>query len=69
MCVYEYMHICLYGSDFRVGIFLCTNNMHFSKCVYAALSLNPYISTLSNCHSRDYGLHFMHGGTSEDTTM
>lgn len=39
------------------------------QCVYAALSLNPYISTLSNCHSRDDGLHFMHGGTSEDATM
>lgn len=46
-------------SDFGVDIFLCTNNIHFSKCVYTALSLNLYTSTLSSCNSRDYGLHFM----------
>lgn len=67
VCIY--MNICiyfiwLYISDFWVDIFLCTHNMHFTKCVYTPLSLNPYTSTLCSCcssHGRDCGLHFTDG--------
>lgn len=58
--IYGYMHMCQYISDFGVDIF-CTNNMHFSKCVYTVLSLNLYTPTLSSCNSRDHGFHFMDG--------
>ena len=64
MCVY--INICiyfiwLYISDFWVDIFLCTHNMHSTKCVYTPLSLNPYTSTLCRYHSGDDGLHFTDG--------
>ena len=58
ICIY---FIWLYISDFWVDIFLCTHNMHFTKCVYTPLSLNPYTSTLCSYHGRDYGLHFTDG--------
>lgn len=50
ICMY---FIWLYVSDFWADIFLCAHNMHFTKCVYTPLSLNPSASTLCHYHSRD----------------
>lgn len=69
MCVY--INICtyfiwLYISDFWVDIFLCTHNMHSTKCVYTPLSLNPYTSTLCRYHSgRWWFPHFYRWRSSE----
>lgn len=43
-------------------IYFCSQIIcDFSKYVYISLSLNPYKSTLSSYHCRDYGLHFIMG--------
>lgn len=62
------MNICIYFVWFSMYMYRtfgltvpCAHDMHFRKCVYTPLSLNPYTSTLCCCHSRIYGLHFTDG--------